>query len=252
MRPTRRAVRRAALFAWSLCALAGAAAGPPSAAAQSVSTFSDVQISPPDPRVGEGPVRIFYTGSPTGIEQVSVSGSSVDLLPGFVVYCPSPPPIAASRVLPPLAEGSYTVNVRPGALNPPYETFSFNVGPPRQALALRGSRFRVSLSRSGEPGGIPVPANAVKLTDQSGYFWFYDGDNVEVTVKILDGRALNGHFWVFAASMTDRPFTLQIEDLGAGCPLAGSAAAGAPAGCLRSYSTTAQNQNILDVEAFGS
>ena len=49
------------------------------------------------------------------------------------------------------------------------------------------------------------------LSRESGYFWFFDPDNVELTVKILDGRAINGSYWVFIASMTDVAFTVEVE-----------------------------------------
>ena len=28
-----------------------------------------------------------------------------------------------------------------------------------------------------------------------GYFWFFDPANVELAVKVLDGRPINGKFW---------------------------------------------------------
>ncbi len=31
-------------------------------------------------------------------------------------------------------------------------------------------------------------------------------------MKVLDGRAINGHFWVFYGSLTDVQFTLTVTD----------------------------------------
>jgi hypothetical protein len=37
----------------------------------------------------------------------------------------------------------------------------------------------------------------VPLGADTGYFWFFEDTNVELVVKVLDGRAINGHTWVF-------------------------------------------------------
>jgi len=52
----------------------------------------------------------------------------------------------------------------------------------------------------------------VALSDDTGYFWFFDSANVEVVVKVLDGCAINGHRWVFAAGLTDVRVKLFVVD----------------------------------------
>ncbi len=47
--------------------------------------------------------------------------------------------------------------------------------------------------------GTMVPG----ATNESGLFWFFDDDNWEMLVKVLDGCGTNGHFWVFLAAATD-------------------------------------------------
>ena len=54
------------------------------------------------------------------------------------------------------------------------------------------------------------------LTDETGTFWFFDSSNVELLVKVLDGRPLNGHHWVFYASRTDVEFDLTVTDTATG------------------------------------
>jgi hypothetical protein len=49
-------------------------------------------------------------------------------------------------------------------------------------------------------------------TEETGLFWFFDPSNWEVMVKILDGCAVNGYYWVFGASTTDVGFTLIVTD----------------------------------------
>ena len=47
--------------------------------------------------------------------------------------------------------------------------------------------------------------------DQSGLLYFFDRDNAEILVKVLDGCAINGHRWVFVAPVTTLPFRLSIR-----------------------------------------
>ncbi len=47
--------------------------------------------------------------------------------------------------------------------------------------------------------------------DQSGLLYFFERDNVEVLVKVLDGCAVNGHRWVFVAPVTTLGFRLAIR-----------------------------------------
>ena len=62
---------------------------------------------------------------------------------------------------------------------------------------------------SGQGQGVKLqPANNVG----SGYFWFFDQEEVELVVKVLDGRAINRHFWVFAGSLTNVEYTLRVTD----------------------------------------
>ncbi|HEX6862270.1 MAG TPA: hypothetical protein VF414_05610, partial [Thermoanaerobaculia bacterium] len=85
----------------------------------------------------------------------------------------------------------------------------------------------------------------VPLTRESGYFWFFDPDNIELTVKILDGRAVNGKYWVFIASMTDVAYMVEVEHC---------ASRFDPFGCGSVYYRNVQgmNQNVVDVDFVGN
>lgn len=52
----------------------------------------------------------------------------------------------------------------------------------------------------------------VALTSDTGYFWFFSSSNVELVVKVVDGRALNGRFWVFAGGLTNVDATIVVTD----------------------------------------
>lgn len=49
-------------------------------------------------------------------------------------------------------------------------------------------------------------------SDDSALFWFFEPDNWEVMVKVLDGCPVNGHWWVFAAATTNVEYELVVTD----------------------------------------
>jgi hypothetical protein len=87
----------------------------------------------------------------------------------------------------------------------PFDNCSFGGA----ALCLDG-RFSVTARYHTAAGSSP--ANAVPMTKDSGYFWFFGKDNAEVTVKIVDACSLSSTFWFFAAGMTDVGVDLTVLD----------------------------------------
>ena len=57
---------------------------------------------------------------------------------------------------------------------------------------------------------------AEQLTADAGDFWFFHPANIELVVKVLDGCEMNGHYWVFAAGLTDVEVTTTVRDLRTG------------------------------------
>ncbi|MEM8996602.1 MAG: hypothetical protein AAGF23_17590, partial [Acidobacteriota bacterium] len=87
--------------------------------------------------------------------------------------------------------------------------------PSATALCLGDGRFRLAATwRDFE--GRTGRGVAEALTADTGTFWFFDAQNLELLVKVLDGRGFNGHFWVFYASLTNVEMTLTVEDLETG------------------------------------
>jgi hypothetical protein len=85
------------------------------------------------------------------------------------------------------------------------------IPPPAPSGSLRLlNRFDVKVEWSF--GGTPQPAGAIPFTDVMGLFWFFAPNNAEVGIKMLDGRANNGHFWVFLAGWTNVGTTITITD----------------------------------------
>jgi ELWxxDGT repeat protein len=83
-------------------------------------------------------------------------------------------------------------------------------------LCLHGGRFAVDVDWRDPRTGNAGTGTAIPGTDRSGYFWFFRGDNVELVVKVLDGRPVNGRFWVFYGALTDVEYTLRVRDLEGG------------------------------------
>jgi hypothetical protein len=82
-------------------------------------------------------------------------------------------------------------------------------------LCLGGGRFALNArweTRQGQKGD----ARAVAISDDTGWFWFFDPANVEILAKVLDGCALNSRFWAFAAGLTSLKVTLTVRDTATG------------------------------------
>ncbi len=72
-------------------------------------------------------------------------------------------------------------------------------------------RFQIEASWEAASGRTG-PAHAVPLTSRSGYFWFFDPDNVEVVAKTLDACGIGRGQWFFAAGLTTVGVQLRVTD----------------------------------------
>jgi CSLREA domain-containing protein len=83
-------------------------------------------------------------------------------------------------------------------------------------LCLNGGRFRATATWK-TPQGASGPAQGVALTDDSGYFWFFDPENVELTVKVLNACVPPfNRFWVFISGLTNLEVTVTVVDTATG------------------------------------
>src|ERR1700676_36155 len=78
-------------------------------------------------------------------------------------------------------------------------------------LCLEGSRFAVT-SESVLPDVTSAPGHTTALTADTGAFWFFSGANLEMLLKVLDGCAVDRHFWVFAAGLTNAQVVTTVTD----------------------------------------
>jgi CSLREA domain-containing protein len=81
-------------------------------------------------------------------------------------------------------------------------------------LCANHGRFRVTATwQTASASGV---AQGVALTDESGYFWFFSPENVEVTVKVLNACGVNNRYWVFASGLTNVRVDLTVTDTQSG------------------------------------
>jgi len=81
-----------------------------------------------------------------------------------------------------------------------------------RGVCLNKGRFAVEAlwtdfqGNQGEGQAVPLAGG------DTGYFWFFDAGNVEVVLKVLDGRAFNHKFWVFYGALSNVEYTLTVTD----------------------------------------
>jgi predicted outer membrane repeat protein len=78
-------------------------------------------------------------------------------------------------------------------------------------LCLNDARFRIGVTwktKAGQTGS----GQAVQLTTDTGYFWFFNRENVELTIKVLNGCPVNNRYWVFVSGLTNVEVNLTVTD----------------------------------------
>jgi len=93
-------------------------------------------------------------------------------------------------------------------------------------LCLNGGRFRVRVLYESAVGS--GSGNGVPLTTDTGYFWFFSSNNVEIVVKVLNGCGFNQNYWVFAGGLTDVGVAVAVTDTATGVSKTYGNARGAP------------------------
>jgi hypothetical protein len=158
-----------------------------------------------------------FTATADSVVAVSLTATTA---PAFVQFV-APNDIVFSPVGPLRLEmsGPWAVVVKATA---PFAELDYTVrldcleGPCQSVLALHSGRFSVSLTARDHRSGRAADGLAIRGNELFGYFSIpgltNNQGNPEVFVKILDGRPLNGRFWVFHGSLTDLEYTIEILD----------------------------------------
>jgi hypothetical protein len=85
--------------------------------------------------------------------------------------------------------------------------------PDAHAICL-GRRFRASVN--WHTSAAADVATGIPLSGDAGAFWFFSANNIELAVKVVDGRPFNERFWLFCGSLTSVAFTLTVTDTSTG------------------------------------
>ncbi|MEM7584932.1 MAG: PKD domain-containing protein [Acidobacteriota bacterium] len=162
------------------------------------------EIEPASPRVGL-PTRFLdrSTGSPSAWSWSFGDGASSDDANPTHTYA---------------AAGTYPVELtverggRSDTFSTEVEVRERSCGGEGSGMCLNQDRFAVEVEWTDFDGQAGIGTVAPQGSDDSGIFWFFDSTNLEMLVKVLDGCALNDHFWVFAAATTNVGYTLRVTD----------------------------------------
>ena len=84
---------------------------------------------------------------------------------------------------------------------------------PETPVVLAGS-FEVDVTWRNAAGESGVGRLVQAPSQDSALFYFFSPDNWELMVKVLDGCAINGHYWVFGAASTDVAYDIEITRRG--------------------------------------
>ena len=106
--------------------------------------------------------------------------------------------------------GPYSLDLACTFVNPPPPPPTCEAS--TTALCLNNDRFRVQVSWSVPSQGTSGVATATELTSDTGYLWFFTSNNIELVIKVVDGRAFNNFFWVFYGALSDVQYTITVTD----------------------------------------
>jgi hypothetical protein len=81
-------------------------------------------------------------------------------------------------------------------------------------LCLNDGRFKVQARWSA--GTSSGAGSVVSQTGDSGQLYFFNADNTELTVKVLNACGVNDRYWVFASGLTNVEVLITVTDTHAG------------------------------------
>jgi PKD repeat protein len=81
-----------------------------------------------------------------------------------------------------------------------------------ETLCLNNARFKVAVTWSVPSQNRSGTGQAIPLTSDTGYFWFFDEANVELVIKVLDATGVNHHFWVFYGALSNVQYEITVTD----------------------------------------
>lgn len=78
---------------------------------------------------------------------------------------------------------------------------------------LLGGRYRVTATFTPRTGtGGAAQALQPSVTSDTGLFWFFSANNIEIIIKVVAGCPVNNRIWVFSGGLTDVAYTITVTD----------------------------------------
>lgn len=115
-----------------------------------------------------------------------------------------------------------TVNVQPDTTAPPPPPPSLGNGCTGAAaadsslLCLVGGRFQIHVDwidqHNAFATGVGHSVRSAATADTTGFFWFFNQDNIELLVKMLDGGVVNGYYWLFYGGLSNVEYEITVVD----------------------------------------
>ena len=98
--------------------------------------------------------------------------------------------------------------------SPPVTSPAGSCLPSTTVLCFGDGRFAAVVWRIVIGGSDVVfdPGHGVPLTPDGGAFFFARRSNLELILKMVDGRAVNGHFWIFHGAATNQVYRIVVTD----------------------------------------
>lgn len=190
-------------------------------------------------------IEVTVSGT-TPCQRVTIDPPRVEegrvVIPVLNVFSPIclPQPFSETVVVGPLPAGTWRLETTIDG--EPSVTKTVDVIPASPDLFFHDLKFRVRVEWSTPDGALHGNAYGVPLSDDAGYLWFFEGKNPEIMVKILDGRLVNGRWWVFISSNTNLEFKVHVgERVESDPPFYSEKTYVSPAGA---------NKNFIDTTSF--
>jgi hypothetical protein len=79
-------------------------------------------------------------------------------------------------------------------------------------LCLLDGRFSVEVDWHDHHNNNDGVGHPILGTDRTGYFWFFNSDNVELVAKFINGTSVNGHYWLLWGGLSDVQYTIRVTD----------------------------------------
>jgi hypothetical protein len=80
------------------------------------------------------------------------------------------------------------------------------------SLCLGNSRFKVTATFRTPSQTTQQTALASPIVSDSGAFTFFSANNLELLVKVVNGNAFNGRYWVFIGAASNVEYTVTVTD----------------------------------------